>query len=282
MKTDSIFYRLFQEFPSIFFELIGEPPQEANAYQFSSVEVKQTAFRIDGVFLPAKESDNPIYFVEVQFQEDSEIYARLFAEIFLYLRQNQPQNDWRAAVIYPTRSLDTADKKHYREFFTSQRVSRIYLDELGEAVSLPISIATVKLVIENEDTAIEKARELIDRTQQEISVQQQQRQLLQLIETILIYKFPTMSREEIEAMFGLSELKQTRFYQEAFEEGKQEGKQEGARQEKFRTVPLLLRVGLTVEEVARELELTVEEVQQAAQQQSSNQNDSGKGLTDEQ
>lgn len=282
VKTDSIFYRLFQEFPSIFFELIGEPPQEANAYQFSSVEVKQTAFRIDGVFLPAKESDNPIYFVEVQFQEDSEIYARLFAEIFLYLRQNQPQNDWRAAVIYPTRSLDTADKKHYREFFTSQRVSRIYLDELGEAVSLPISIATVKLVIENEDTAIEKARELIDRTQQEISVQQQQRQLLQLIETILIYKFPTMSREEIEAMFGLSELKQTRFYQEAFEEGKQEGKQEGARQEKFRTVPLLLRVGLTVEEVARELELTVEEVQQAAQQQSSNQNDSGKGLTDEQ
>ncbi|QDL06742.1 flagellar assembly protein H [Brasilonema octagenarum UFV-E1] len=298
MKTDSIFYRLFQEFPSIFFELIGEPPEEARAYQFSSVEVKQTAFRIDGVFLPAKESDNPstaissgdatrspwralaltaalstsplrvnpIYFVEVQFQEDPQIYARLFAEIFLYLRQNQPQNDWRAAVIFPTRTIDTADRKHYREFFTSQRVSPIYLDELGEAVSLPISIATVKLVIENQDTAIEKARELIDRTQQEISSQQQQRQLLQLIETILIYKFPTMSREEIEAMFGLSELKQTRFYQEAFEEGKQEG----TRREKFRTVPLLLRVGLTVEQVARELELSVEEVRQAAQQQSSN------------
>ena len=174
MKTDSIFYRLFQEFPSIFFELIGEPAEEANVYQFSSVEVKQTAFRIDGVFLPAEESDNPIYFVEVQFQGDSGIYARLFAEIFLYLRQNQPQNDWRAAVLYPTRSLDIAETKHYREFFTSQRVSVIYLDELGEAVSLPIPIATVKLVIENEDTAIEKARELIDRTKQEISSQQQQ------------------------------------------------------------------------------------------------------------
>ncbi len=277
MKTDSIFYRLFQEFPSIFFELIGEPPQEANAYQFSSVEVKQTAFRIDGVFLPTQQGDNPLYFVEVQFQTDAEIYARLFAEIFLYLRQNQPQNDWRAAVIYPTRSIDTADVKHYREFFTSQRVSPIYLDELGEAVSLPIGVATIKLVIENEDTAIEKARELIDRTQQEISSQQQQQQLLQLIETILIYKFPTMSREEIEAMFGLSELKQTKVYQEAFEEGKQEGKQEGklegveegVRREKFRTVPLLLRLGLTVEQVARELELSVEEVQQTAQQQSS-------------
>jgi predicted transposase/invertase (TIGR01784 family) len=201
--------------------------------------------------------------VEVQFQTDAEIYARLFAEIFLYLRQNQPQNDWRAAVLYPSKNIDTADIKHYREFFTSQRVSRIYLDELGEAVSLPIGVATIKLVIENEDTAIEKARELIDRTQQEISSQQQQQQLLQLIETILVYKFPTMSREEIEAMFGLSELKQTRVYQEAFEEG--------ARNEKLRTVPLLLKLGLTVQEVARELELSVEEVQQVAQQQPFNQ-----------
>ena len=66
-------------------------------------------------------------------------------------------------------------------------------------------------------------------------------------------------------MFGLSELKQTKVYQEAFEEGKQEG----ARQEKFRTVPLLLRLGLTVEQVARELQLSVEEVQEATQQQSS-------------
>ncbi|MBD2772499.1 DUF2887 domain-containing protein, partial [Iningainema tapete] len=46
MKTDNIFYRLFQEFPSIFFELIGEQPESANAYKFSSVEIKQTSFRI--------------------------------------------------------------------------------------------------------------------------------------------------------------------------------------------------------------------------------------------
>ncbi len=65
MKTDSIFYRLFQEFPDIFFELIGNFPLATNTYQFSSVEIKQTAFRIDGVFLPQQSNDNPIYFVEV-------------------------------------------------------------------------------------------------------------------------------------------------------------------------------------------------------------------------
>jgi predicted transposase/invertase (TIGR01784 family) len=70
VKTDTIFYRLFQSFPSIFFELINQPPETANTYQFSSVEVKQLAFRIDGVFLPKSNPSSPIYFVEVQFQPD--------------------------------------------------------------------------------------------------------------------------------------------------------------------------------------------------------------------
>jgi predicted transposase YdaD len=43
----------------------------------------------------------------------------------------------------------------------------------------------------------------------------------------MVYKFPMLSREEIEQMFSLSELKQTRVYQEALEEGRQEGRQEG-------------------------------------------------------
>ena len=88
MKTDSIFYRLFQELPSIFFELIGNSPQLAETYTFCSIEVKQTAFRIDGVFVPREDEQDPIYFVEVQFQNDTEIYSRLFSEIYLYLRQN--------------------------------------------------------------------------------------------------------------------------------------------------------------------------------------------------
>jgi predicted transposase/invertase (TIGR01784 family) len=61
-------------------------------------------------------------------------------------------------------------------------------------------------------------------------------------------------------MFGLSDLKQTRVYQEAKQEGRQEGRQEGARQEKFRMIPLLLRLGLSIEQTAKELDLSVEEV----------------------
>lgn len=45
MKTDTIFYSLFQAFPSIFFELIDQYPEAAATYEFTSREIKQLAFR---------------------------------------------------------------------------------------------------------------------------------------------------------------------------------------------------------------------------------------------
>lgn len=266
MKTDSIFYRFFQELPGIFFELIGNTPETANNYQFSSVEIKQTAFRIDGVFLPAQGDENPIYFVEVQFQPDTEFYSRFLTEIFLYLRQNKPQNDWCAVVLYPNQSVDTGNIRHYREFFASQRVRRVYLNELGEASEQSIGIGTVRLVILPEARAVEQARILIDRVRQEIADEFVKEEYLQLIETIIFYKLPNMSREEIAAMFGISELKQTRVYQEALEEGELIGK--------LKAVPHMLAMGATVEQIAEALNLNVEQVRQVAQERSSNQRDS--------
>jgi predicted transposase/invertase (TIGR01784 family) len=268
MKTDTIFYRLFQEIPSIFFELIGQSPELAENYEFSSIEVKQTAFRIDGVFLPHETTDNPIYFLEVQFQPDEDLYSRLFAELFIYIRQNKPNNNWKGVVIYPTRSVDTGDIKHYEEFFLSQRVRIIYLDEIEDTTSLPIGIATIKLIITNEEKAITQARGLIHRTKQEVKSQAKHQQILEIIETILIYKFPRMNREEIESMFGLSDLKQTRFYQEAKQEGREEGKEEGreeGREEgklkaKLEAVPGLLGLGLSQEQIAQVLNLSIDEV----------------------
>ena len=84
MRTDSLFYKLFQAAPEIFFELIGEPAEAAVGYGFQSVELKEVSFRIDGVLLADQE--RPVYFSEVQFQRDEALYRRFFAEIFLYLR----------------------------------------------------------------------------------------------------------------------------------------------------------------------------------------------------
>ncbi|MEB3151645.1 MAG: hypothetical protein VKL60_21840 [Sphaerospermopsis sp.] len=56
-------------------------------------------------------------------------------------------------------------------------------------------------------------------------------------------------------MFGLTEWQQTRFYQEVKEETKLE------------TIPRLLNEGLTVEQIARILELDIEAVKQAITKQ---------------
>jgi len=231
----------------------------AIAYQFSSVEVKQLSFRIDGVFLPKNQDISPpIYFVEVQFQPDKKFYSRFFTEIFLYLDKTELPNNWRGVVVYPNRSIDTAAKERYIELLTSERVNCIYLDEL-DSVEPSIGIETVKLVIEPESTAARKARELIELAKQQLADEFSQREILQLIETIIIYKFPQMSREEIEQMLGLNELKQTKVYQEAKEEGKLEA------------VPFMLSLGATIEQIAEALSLDIEQVRQVAQSSQSNQ-----------
>lgn len=99
LKTDSLYYKIFAAAPRIFFELIGQPV--STDHRFDSVEVKQTAFRIDGVFLPAPTASDPtVYFVEVQFQPDATLYQRLFAEIALFLKHHPDTQHWRAVVLF--------------------------------------------------------------------------------------------------------------------------------------------------------------------------------------
>jgi predicted transposase/invertase (TIGR01784 family) len=279
VKTDTLFYQLFQNFPSIFFELIGQPTTDTSSYQFTAPEVKQRAFRFDGLFLPmAESSELPIYFVEVQFQKKPKFYSRLFAEIFLYFYQYDPPNEWYAIVIYRRRSLEVAAPRRYRELM-EHRVRRIYLDEIGQAAEPSIGVAIIQLVVESKKKTGTRARQLIVKARQELPDASLQQQIIELIETIVLYKFPNLSREELEAMLGLSELKQTRVYQEAREEGHQEGRQEGLEegqlQAKLEMVPWLLELGISVEEIAQRLGLEVEMIRQVATAQRTNSDSDG-------
>ncbi|MBD2609552.1 Rpn family recombination-promoting nuclease/putative transposase [Scytonema hofmannii FACHB-248] len=265
MRTDTIFYQLFQTLPGILFELIGQSATEAEAYQFASAEIKELAFRFDGLFLPLVDlPEQPIYFVEVQFQPKTNFYWRFFAENFVYLNQYQPIQDWYAVAVFAKRSLDPGVPMQYRGLLMSQQVKFVYLDELEETANTSLGLGIVQLVVEEEATANEQARQLLQKAQQELEDVALRQKVLELIETILVYKFTSLSREEIEAMFGLSELKQTRYFREVAQDAQEKGKLEG----KLETVPLLLELGLTVEEIAERLSLDVEAVRKAAQESS--------------
>lgn len=60
-------------------------------------------------------------------------------------------------------------------------------------------------------------------------------------------------------MFGLTDWRQTKFYQEVKEEVRQETKLE--------TIPRLLKFGLNIEQIAQALELDVNQVRQAIEKQ---------------
>ncbi|QUY45644.1 DUF4351 domain-containing protein (plasmid) [Acaryochloris marina S15] len=84
--------------------------------------------------------------------------------------------------------------------------------------------------------------------------------IMELIETIVVYKFPQLSREEIESMLGLSELKQTKVYQEALDEGRQEGRQEGEQSGALREAQSLILRQLTrrIGDVSPELQSQIQ------------------------
>lgn len=67
---------------------------------------------------------------------------------------------------------------------------------------------------------------MVSKAQQELADEIVQREVLDLIETIVLYKLPKISRQELARMFGLNELKKTRYYQEVREEVREEVIQE--------------------------------------------------------
>lgn len=216
----------------------------ADGYEFRSEEIKQTTFRLDGILIPPAQTPNrPFIFVEVQYWPDSGFYMRFFSEILLYLRQHPDIQYWNAMVIYPEHAAETVPPAWLAHLLDWPLVHRIYLEDFAQTAIGALSLTTqalVRLIQCQERDALDLARQMVQQTAT-ATPPLSPTEWLDFIETILVYKLPRISREEIQRMIGLQdiELKQTRFYQDVFAEGKAEGKQEG-RQEGQRTGELAL------------------------------------------
>ncbi|MEG3919200.1 Rpn family recombination-promoting nuclease/putative transposase [Microcoleus sp. T3_A4] len=277
MRRDSIFYKLFQEAPTLLFELLEESPSNAEQYRFDSVAVKEPKFEIDGVFLPPDAEPGVVYFCEVQFQRDELLYERLFGESFLYFYRNRQRfTDWEAVVIYPSRSTEQSDPHPYRSLLSSNQVHRVYLDELGEIEQLPLGVALMALTTIDEASTPEAARLLLARSQREES-EAASRAIIEMLTTILVYKFTNLNRREAEAMLGIT-LEETRFYREAKEEGIEQGIEQGivqGREQEGRALILRLlnrrllnrRVGTLPEYITTRIaDLSIEQIETLAEE----------------
>ena len=239
MKTDTLFYRLFQSDPALAFDLAQIDVPEPQRYRFVSVEVKQTAFRMDGLLLPPEDQPElPVLFTEAQAQPDDELYLRLLGEVLVYLRQYSPVPAWRAAVFY----TDAANERigpGTEPFLHLPNLHRVYLEQLPLLDSPNPKLWLIALILAKEPQ--------LPAIVAKIQAHRAQHpgdgiDWLDLLETILVYKLPNVSREEIQAMFNFNEsdLKQTRFYQEVFREGEVVGEARGEARGEANMFALLL------------------------------------------
>jgi predicted transposase YdaD len=100
--------------------------------------------------------------------------------------------------------------------------------------------------------AAEQARMLIGRANQEVSSLAIRQGIIEMVSTIITYKFTKLSRQEIDAMLG-TKFEETRVYRETREEGKEEAQL---------TIALnLLRENIPIEVIARTTNLSIEQLQ---------------------
>ena len=226
MKTDKLFYRIFLSQPDLVSELVPDIPANCE-FDYSAPVIKETELRLDGLLTPISDDLNlPLIFLEAQMQSDADFYGRFFAGIFLYLRQYKITRPWRGLVILRRRSQDLGAESPY-QILLDTWVHRLYLEDLINEVDLSPNLSLLRLLVVPDQEVPDSAQAILRNS----SSPAEFRMRLDLVEAILINKFPQLSIEEVRLMLNLKEadITQTRFYQEVFQIGQQDGQQIGGK-----------------------------------------------------
>ena len=195
----------------------------AKAYDFRSVEMKETARRIDGVLIP-KEPGRLLFFTEIQFYKLESIYAEIMAKAFMFLAQNDPGHPFLAVVIFGSRSFEPTGLLPYGGLMQIALLRPIFLEEIPDAPGQSLGLSILRLIVKAEAETMTFGRELVVRVGAEIGDEAERVNLIELIGEAVIRKLSNLTRQEVEAMLGLHDIRETRVYQDAREEGRDEEK----------------------------------------------------------
>lgn len=268
MKRDSLFFRLFKELPGAFFQMVGRPASDAERFELNAVELKETSVRLDGVFQPRFPAEDPAYLWEAQYYKSDKVYANFLSKIGRYLEHGDPRQDWVAVVIYPDRSTEQDNLHPYRWLIESDQLVRIYLDELPSDEEQPLELAVLGLIAASKKVAKDQAKALVDRVKISDRSETYRRLVIQFIATVVLNRFSDKSREEIETMLGINDIRESRVWQEAVKEGvaigesrgEERGEEKGFAKGMEHAARKLIERGDSIESIAEVTGLTLAEV----------------------
>lgn len=217
MKTDTLFYELFQAAPQTFFELMGMTPP--CAYRFESLTVKTSEIRIDGVLEPLQ-AGQAIYFVEVQATPDAVIYWRTLREVatFFEQRPDRKETNWQAIVLW----LNSSDDPGLGTLMQlgqspSPRLLAADLSTLLRKLPPSSLVGNVlrPLIVESEQEVRQNIAIWADSIQNTPEIEPQTgERLVAILSQFIEQKFRTLTYKELSEMLRLTPLAETNSGQE--------------------------------------------------------------------
>lgn len=238
MKTDHWFYGLFQSAPDLITLLLPSvgaagasalpslgPDSSGDAlYRFDAPELKAVNHRLDGVFWPhaaaAGTPEQPVVLLEVQMQGKAGFKHRLWAQTARFAQLHPQVQVLEAVVVVPHRRLRLGPDQLPRplEAFLAG-VHWLSLEELGQKPGLDPLVSLLTLPVLPKPDIPGATGQIL----------QPRPDLLDTVVTILVERFPHLTRKEIMALIKLStgHLRHTRAVQEWMEEGRLEGEARG-------------------------------------------------------
>lgn len=127
-------------------------------------------------------------------------------------------------MLFPRRRLNFGEEDPYQGVLATQ-VERFYLEDLIPLQELTPNLALLRLLVLSEEEAPENARRLLAQE----ATEQEFRRRLDLVESIMVGKFPNLSLEAIREMLDITQVRvqDTQFYKDVFQKGQEQGQEQG-------------------------------------------------------
>jgi len=221
MKTDPLFYELFQAAPQTFFELVQITPP--CSYRFESITVKASERRIDGVFEPTAVGQ-PIYFLEVQAFPDNTIYFRQVHEVTVFFEQRPHliNQEWQGIVLW----LDKSDDPGFGTLKLlarkpNPRLRSLDLIELLKQLpetSLALNVLRPLLATNEREVRQHVVQWVKNIRQTPLLNADTEERLISVLSQLIEQKFKTLTYKELSEMLRLTPLRETTSVQEVLQE----------------------------------------------------------------
>ena len=272
MKTDILFYTLFEIEPALLLHLAHLDIPNTVAYQFQAIELKDSSRRADAVLLP-NTTDAPLIVAEVQFWRDATIYHRIINETTRLLLQMPEYLQAQMVVLFPSREIDTGAGV-WAGLVESGVLKVVYLNEVLEEKAGEVehdrspeertALLLLNLTVSPDDEAADRTR-LPDFVQNVVATKNiaLQKVFRDLFVSLYTSKYKHLTIEEVRAMINTAEI----FDDIGESRAVQQYGDERVHQAKIESALAMLDAGILIEQVASILNLSVEAIEEARKKQ---------------